>query len=525
MPNFGVSRLGGWVAQILLEKTMKYSSLKVVATIIGTILLSSSVHAYEQDMNFGTEGFAYAETTHSSIPHAINFTQDGRIVSVGRSIVDNKSGNFALNITDSEGNNVITTESEITTKRDVAHKVLSLSNGNLLVLGEANAHAAGALYDSEGNLLGSYISPDNHSFYRDAVEQEDGKIVVVGYQRFDDLRGFSVIATRFNADYSVDTTYGVDGVFQDPFRNVDSNYNSLAYAVDIQDDGKVVLGVHVYHLTDTTPEFNEYSVLVRLTTSGMIDTTFGTSEALPLTILEDFVVRDVKVDASGAIFAAGKSSTNARVIKALSDGSALDTTFCGNGIAEVDTTEGTEGFMALVVQDNGGVLATGYSGNETVDLLLASFDAQGNPGHYFETETGFLVLDYGDTDYGRDLIQNESGELFVTANIAHNDYSKDMVLIKFIESGNSHDCDSDDFHHWHHWHHLMCHIHKCFTKIHLGMHAYKESLSKHHMDFSFKEELDNGCLSKDLDDKYEHHHAYAKVDVKHTKKHHRIFHW
>jgi len=502
---------------------MKNSSLKVVATLVSTLLLGSVAHAYEQDMNFGTAGFAYAETENSSIPHAMALTNEGRLITVGRSIVDNRSGNFALNITDSEGNNIITTETEITTKRDVAHKVISLANGNILVLGEANAHAAGALYDSEGNFLGSYTSPENHSFFRDAVEQADGKVVVVGYQRFDGVPGFAVIATRFNTDYSVDTSYGDNGVFKDPFHNVDSNYNSVAYAVDMQSDGKVVLGAHVYHLNGTADDFEDYSVLVRLTTDGQIDTTFGTSSASPLLAVTNFVIRDLKINSEDKIFAVGKSTTAARAIKALADGSMLDNTFCGNGISDVETTDGAEGFMAMALENDNAVLATGYASNTTVDLLLANFDSEGNPGHYFGTDTGYLVVDYGATDYGRDLVQNDAGELFVAANIAHDDYTKDITLIKFIASVDDSEC-TGGHHGFFHMHSCMCHMHTCMMKIHQGLHAFKASASRHHMDYTFNEELNCKTVDTDLD-MYEHHTPFIEVILKPVRKFFSFFGW
>jgi len=491
---------------------MIHSSLKVVATLTATLFLSSAVNAYDQDMNFASEGFAYSQTEHSSIPHALLMTQDGRLVSVGRSIVDNRSGNFTLNITDSEGNTIITTETPVTSKRDVAHKVIELSTGVLLVLGEANAHGAVVAYDSEGNFLEQYTSSSNHTFYRDAIEQTDGKIVVVGYQRFAGVPGFSVIATRFNSDYSVDTTFGDNGLFQDPYRDVDSNWNSLAYAVDLQSDGKIILGTHVNHLTNTMPEFDEYSVIFRLTEAGQLDTTFGESETTPLRIIEDYVIRDLKVGQDDTISSVGKSSTTARAVKVLADGSALDTSFSRDGIADVDSTEGTEGFMAMTLKPRGGILATGYSGNGTVDLLVAHFNKRGKPGRYFGTRAGYKVFDYGETDYGRDLIQNSDGELFVVGNIAHDDYSKDMVLIKFIRSGREGGgCRGKHRHGKWHKKYGRSHGHSsCKKKINMHHHRFRHQNSRKHIDYTFVEMTKEHCMHSDERlEKYDRYTSYT----------------
>ena len=96
--------------------------------------------------------------------------------------------------------------------------------------------------------------------------QGDGKIVIAGSVR-GDLQTTQVLAARFNANGSVDTSFASNGLFLN-FYSVNAAY-SAAYGVAIQGDGKIVLAGSV--LDGAT---GASALVVRLNSNGAQDMSF-----------------------------------------------------------------------------------------------------------------------------------------------------------------------------------------------------------------------------------------------------------
>jgi uncharacterized delta-60 repeat protein len=130
-------------------------------------------------------------------------------------------------------------------------------------------------YNADGTLdtafgSGGQIVPPIYAYsgVLSAALQADGKILVAGCKCG---TGYDFALVRYNADGSLDTSFGVGGIAQTDIGGWGSYYD-YATAVAVQADGKIV----VAGMTGTywpTPSWT--SVLVRYNADGSLDTSFG----------------------------------------------------------------------------------------------------------------------------------------------------------------------------------------------------------------------------------------------------------
>ncbi len=151
--------------------------------------------------------------------------------------------------------------------------------------------------------------------------QPDGKILVTGYTVYQTQ---NVIVARFNADGSLDASFGTGGT-------ATVTVSGLGYGTSLalQPDGKIVVG------GVTEPSFTWF--LARLDTTGALDTTFGTAgfATPPSTGAR---VDAVVVRASGAIVVVGDSVQTGPIY------TAQIAQFSATGV--LDPTWGTAGVTA-----------------------------------------------------------------------------------------------------------------------------------------------------------------------------------
>lgn len=235
--------------------------------------------------------------------------------------------------------------------------------------------------------------------------QPDGKILVAGEIN----SRFSVV--RFNADGSVDNTFGSLGVAQTDFYQ---GLSSAASAVAVQADGKIVA------VGQTTPQFwslvNQSDfALARFLPTGALDTTFGTGGKVitPGSTIDDLT--DLVIQPDGKIVATGSMATRAGsnnyigtqffALRYTSDG-VLDSGFGNgnNGTAAVsfdiptNPIQGNQIPRSLVLQPDGKIVVGGSISipNFNAPTALARFLPNGQPDATFGTNGKLpLVLSNG----------------------------------------------------------------------------------------------------------------------------------
>lgn len=179
--------------------------------------------------------------------------------------------------------------------KDEARAVVRLADGRLLVAGVvrpafgtddfavARFLGDGTLDTSFGDQGWAVVDLDgNTDTARDLIVQTDGKILVAGEGRFPSqgsTRDFAVV--RFNADGSLDSGFGSDGIARVSVDTFDEGA-----AVDLQSNGRILVG---------GTSDGDY-VVARFATDGSLDTAFGTGGVVVHDFLGEFdFMRDLLV--------------------------------------------------------------------------------------------------------------------------------------------------------------------------------------------------------------------------------------
>ncbi|WP_026452113.1 T9SS type A sorting domain-containing protein [Aequorivita capsosiphonis] len=208
---------------------------------------------------------------------------DGKIIIGGRTW-DDVSGNFALvrlnedgSFDDTFGINGV---SYITTaENDVAEAMSLLDDGKILMTGYRNENFTVAKFNADGSVDTTFgvdgwsvLTFDNASGYAtDMAVQNDGKIVISGFGLNGNNR-FQVTAARLNMDGSADNSFGINGkvIF-----NVGA-WNDFGESLAIQSDGKILIAGHKW--IANAQQRHDFFV-ARLNTDGSIDTSYGNDGA------------------------------------------------------------------------------------------------------------------------------------------------------------------------------------------------------------------------------------------------------
>lgn len=209
-----------------------------------------------------------------------------------------------------------------TNSKNMLHRSLYTLLFTLLLLSSIQAQPL-QLNDSFGfGGITEIGAEDRRDVLRDVVKTADGKFVLIGHSYGPGANDWSIIMTRINANGTVDTSFGTDGMVLHKVI-----FRAIGMGGAIQPDGKIVVvgsdntSNGVSGITAAIFRFNE---------NGSVDTSFGDSGFRNLGFNGEFF--DVHANDDGTIFAMGTNyaSDTSVIFKFLEDAS-LDTTFSNDG--------------------------------------------------------------------------------------------------------------------------------------------------------------------------------------------------
>jgi uncharacterized delta-60 repeat protein len=215
------------------------------------------------------------------------------------------------------------------------------------------------------------------------LEQPDKKIVIGG--SFSEYSGSSVSnITRLNSDGSIDTTFKAGG-----------GTNDVVYSLALQSDNKILVGGNF-----TTYSGSSSTGIIRLNTSGSVDTTFDTGGGVDSTVRSIAIQSDRKI-LIGGTFSTYSGSTPGNSIARINLSGSLDTTFAtGGGFLRTSFPIEVIGTIySLVVQPDNKILVGGdfleYSGS--IPDKITRLNSDGSIDTVFSSSPSFGFLIAGPT--------------------------------------------------------------------------------------------------------------------------------
>ncbi|MGV3658849.1 MAG: cadherin-like beta sandwich domain-containing protein [Prosthecobacter sp.] len=204
------------------------------------------------------------------------------------------------------------------------------------------------------------------------VIQGDGKILVLADARAEGQVLPVVAVARYTSSGVLDSSFGNGGIVLTPTVATSSE---TAYASDLvlQSDGRIVVAGMI-----TVGGVRSY-MLLRYTTSGALDTSFGTGgkSIVPAGFINP---ASVAMQGDGKIVVAGGGLDVTQVFELarFTSNGALDTGFGTNGVVKTSFGSGYASALSVALQSDGKIVAAGktsMSGGQAV--ALARYTAQG----------------------------------------------------------------------------------------------------------------------------------------------------
>ena len=301
---------------------------------------------------------------------------------------------------------------------------------------------AAADSDLDPSFDGDGIVTTDHDEFdeiRDIVIQPDGKIVVAGDTGFLPLLGgdrISIIVARYNADGSLDATFGNNGIVITAI-----GQHSLASAVALQDDGKIVV------VGEGQLSQGQSFAVVRYNANGSLDSSFGNGGVVTTLISTRGFLTDIAIQPDGKIVASGNATipggiggvTTTTVARYNTDGS-LDVTFDGDGVTQAIPpgsgfpVAGIPWGVALQ-QDQKIVVAGDCDLGALTDFCVSRYNSDGSLDSTFDGD-GIAITSF-DAVFGssaRDVLIQPNGKI-LAAGVRFVESGAEAVLARYNDDG------------------------------------------------------------------------------------------
>ena len=339
------------------------------------------------DNTFGTNGIVNTNIGDIGFANSIALQSDEKIIVAGTALIngENKFAVVRYNpngaLDNSFGDNGIVL-TPIGTSGATLTSTKVQQDGKILAAGHyyngSNEDFVLIRYNTDGSLdnnfgtngiVATQVGASYDYAYSMAI-QNDGKIILAGsgFQTNDDYA-----LVRYNSDGTIDNSFGINGkVFTQVGTSTD-----VAKSVLLQDDGKIIAAGYSYNGANY-----DFSV-ARYDTSGFLDESFGT---IGRTITNIGITNDYAYSAAiksdGKIVLAGysynKNDYDIAIVQYKSDG-IIDSTFGTNGIVTTPVGSANDYAYSIAIQNNGNILAAGYSEASMIFSSTRKFTAPKKP--------------------------------------------------------------------------------------------------------------------------------------------------
>jgi uncharacterized delta-60 repeat protein len=261
---------------------------------------------------------------------------------------------------------------------------------------------------------------------RAVVVDAQGRIVVVGQETVDGDYGGAV--ARYTPSGKLDTSFSSNGIAVTPLDET--------WGVAVDSTGRIVVAGSSYRVGH-----DDFAV-VRYTSAGVLDTTFGTGGIVTTDIGSGTEAGyGVVVDSQGRIVVAGESQNDSdndfAVVRYTSAGD-LDTTFGTGGKVTTAIGDGSDIGFGVAVDSQGRVVVAGYSRNGSqqsdTDFAVVRYTSAGELDTSFSTD-GKLTTDIGTVDELGHAMGVDSQGRVVVAGYSENGTDVDFAVVRYTSAG------------------------------------------------------------------------------------------
>ncbi len=234
--------------------------------------------------------------------------------------------------------------------------------------------------------------------------QPDGKLVVVGQTyKNNDYSEEDFAVARYNADGTLDDTFGSHGRVRTDFPGL----AAVASSVAVQPDGKIVVAGGAFPLFTFLGDFK----VVRYNRNGSLDSSFGQGGVVTTNFPQGSYAFDVALQPDGKIVAAGtvfvnfdpgeSSNTDFALARYNADGTP-DTTFGNGGQVSTDFLGLEDDAFSILIQPDGKIVAVGSANDPATfyDFAAARYFSNGMLDTTFGVG-GKVHSDFGDQNFDR----------------------------------------------------------------------------------------------------------------------------
>ena len=400
------------------------------------------------DTDFDTDGIVTTVIGSSySYVYGVAIDSNGKIVAAGYGTNGSNSNiDFYLVRYDTDGSLDTGFDTDGIVNTDFGSKIydtsirstaIQQSDGKIVVAGTGVSGSENdfvlARYNADGSLDGNFgggfvITPiDSWAEAYAVAVQDDGKIVAAG--KSNNGGDYDIAVVRYNFDGTLDDTFGGDGIVTTQIGGGGDQEQANAVAIDY--NGKIIIA------GKQNDGSKDNFVLVRYNDDGSLDTSFDTDGIVSTAIgSDDDQAYSVTIDSDGKIIVAGTSDTTPAsdfAVARYNDDGSLDTTFSGDGLVTTDVGEGSADFFSVAIQDDDKIVAAGRSfisghGNFTI----VRYNTNGSLDTTFDTD-GIVTTQMGEDGANAVVILGD-GKIVATG-YYDNGSNTDFAVVSYNTDG------------------------------------------------------------------------------------------
>jgi uncharacterized delta-60 repeat protein len=425
--------------------------LALLMSVAGLVITSAaSAQAGQLDTAFGGDGRVATDVTaRGDMATSVAVQADGKIVVAGgagwnrnpRFVLIRYNGNGTLD-TSFGGDGKVTTD--FTRAEDAAWGIAIQADGKIVAAGDAalgtgNSRFAVVRYNADGTLDTSFGGDGKvttqFTRHDDPVAglamQADGKIVVSGGAAHDGPNSNFALA-RYNSDGTLDLTFGGDGKVTTDF----VGRHDFANAVAIQTDGKVVAaGLAGFSRTHGKGRL----ALARYKPDGTPDSGFSSDGKLTTNFTRgDDSVQGVAVQSVGSIVAVGiaafATSNATFALARYTQTGILDGSFGGDGKVRTAFNGNAAYAYDVVLQPDGKIVAAGVAAGLGDRFAIARYDTSGALDGTFSADGTRLTNFTSQSDFAYGLAQQADGNLVLAGGSGWGGSNPKVALARYLGS-------------------------------------------------------------------------------------------